>query len=157
VNADGRVDDHRYAGVRRMRAGTLAAATVFAALGAVALIGASGFPDASTYGAPSPRRMPFVYGSALIILAVLLGLRTLRLETSSFSISAPVRLLTFAGLCIVYVAALPQIGFLFLTIPWLLIALFVAGASPRAAVITAVILPVAIDLVFVRALGVPLP
>ena len=140
-----------------MRVGTLAAATVFAVLGVGALVGAAGFPDAATFGAPSPRRMPFIYGSALVGLSVLLVLRTLRAETEMFNLTGPGRLLIFLALCIGYVAALPEIGFLLLTIPWLLAALYVAGASPRAAVLTAVILPVAIDLVFVRALGVPLP
>ncbi len=147
----------RAAGVRRMRAGILAAAAVFAALGVGAIVGAMEFPAPSTLGAPGPGQLPTIYGAALIALSAVLAAGALRTRPEPLVVRSGLRIVAFAALAAAFVGLLPYLGFLWLAAPWLLVAVRVAGGGWLGAALTAVILPASIYLIFSVALGVPLP
>ena len=141
-----------------MKLGTAITAAAFAALAVAVIAGAQAFPAPVTPGAPSAARLPVIYAGALLALsAALAATAWLERDGAALTFRRAGRVAVFAALTAIFVALLPVLGFLALSIPWLLVAVRAAGGGWIGAAAAAVILPLGIQLTFGTLLGVPLP
>lgn len=141
------------------RPGSLAEAGLLALLGAGVLFDAHGYPPPLAQGAPGPAFFPRLLAILLIGAAAVLAARTRRRqETSGHPGGSTIRLLGAAGWIAGFLLALPVVGHL-LTLPPLVAGLMwlFGERSPRILVGVPVAFAGFVHLLFVVALGVPLP
>jgi putative tricarboxylic transport membrane protein len=141
-----------------MRIGTIAVAVVLIGVSVAVVVGARSFPGPTTLGAPGPARLPAIY--AVVLAALSLGL------IASTFLGGPqpqlrvgrlwqvIALMVWTAL---YVALLPQLGFLTVTIPWLFVATRMLGTGWGGSLATATTVPLVLFASFDKLLGIPLP
>lgn len=145
-------------GARAMRIGTIAVAVVLIGVSIAVVIGAQSFPGPTTLGAPGPARMPILYAVALAALSLgLIGSAFMGGPQPELHVHRKLQLVALAAWTALYIWLLPQFGFLWVTVPWLLVATRFLGAGWFGSFLTAAILPAAVFLSFGSLLGVPLP